>query len=157
MLQLGATAPDFRATDQAGVEHTLASLLATGPVVLYFYPKDFTLVCTRQACAFRDEHTALVSQGVKIVGVSRDTVESHRRFADAHQVPFPLLADPNQVICRAYDVLGLLGLVLKRVTYVIDQGSVIRGVFHHELSAGKHLEDVRASLEALRSRTAQAK
>src|SRR5581483_491580 len=98
----GMQAPEFTALDQHGVEHTLASLLAGGRLVLYFYPRDFTPVCTAQACTFRDSAAELASRGARVVGVSGDPVDSHRRFADKHGVTFPLLFDPELRICDAY-------------------------------------------------------
>lgn len=148
MLSIGDTAPDFEGTDQSGNRVSLDELLRKSAVVLYFYPKDFTPVCTAQACTFRDAHAELAASGVQVVGVSADDSESHAKFAEKHRVPYTLLADPEKNIQKAFEARQVLGLFPKRVTYVIDKQKKIRGVFHHELSAQKHMDAVRAILAA---------
>jgi thioredoxin-dependent peroxiredoxin len=148
MLKVGDIAPEFTAQDQRGETLTLTGLLSRGRLILYFYPKDFTPVCTAQACTFRDASSELGTLSANVVGVSGDAEESHQRFAEKHSVPFSLIADPDRHIIKAY---GALALILKRtlrVTYVIDTNRRILGAFHHELSAAKHLRDVKALLEA---------
>jgi peroxiredoxin Q/BCP len=147
VLAIGDTAPDFDGVDQKGQRVTLRDLLKTGDVVLYFYPKDFTPVCTAQACTFRDAHAELAASGIQVVGVSGDDTASHSKFAEHHRVPYPLLSDPNKTIQRSYEARQLLGMLTKRVTYVIGRDQKIRGVFHHELSAQKHLDAVREILK----------
>src|ERR1700753_4146196 len=105
MLKIGTEAPDFSGKDQHGNAVTLGSQLERGKLVLYFYPKDFTPVCTAQACTFRDASAELADLGTNVVGVSGDTPESHVRFSEEHRVPFPLLADPERKILKAYDAL----------------------------------------------------
>jgi peroxiredoxin Q/BCP len=123
-LDEGTKAPEFRCPDQNGAEHTLSQYLGRW-VVLYFYPKDFTYGCTAEACSFRDNFTQFVDQGVAVVGVSTDSVESHRKFADAQKIPYPLLADTSKTICRAYGTLTPLGFS-DRVTFLIDPQGIIR-------------------------------
>jgi len=148
MLAVGDTAPDFEALDQDGSTITLAGLLERGKIVLYFYPRDFTTVCTAQACIFRDADALFAKLGAQVVGVSSDGVESHSAFAQKHGLEFRLIADPELSLIKAYGVdRWLLGFA-KRVTYVIDRNRKILGVFHHELSAQKHLDDVRRLLDA---------
>ena len=148
MLKVGETAPEFSAQDQYGKTLTLESLLARGRLILYFYPKDFTPVCTAQACTFRDATAELGSLSANVVGVSGDKEESHQRFAEKHSVPFSLIADPERRIIKAYGAsMPILNRTL-RVTYVIDTNRRVIGAFHHELSAAKHLSDVKAVLEA---------
>jgi thioredoxin-dependent peroxiredoxin len=149
MLQVGDQAPPFQGADQAGREVALDALVQKGPVVLYFYPKDFTRVCTQQACMFRDAYSELKDQAAEVVGVSVDGDETHRRFAQKHDVGFPLLSDKSRRISRDYGVQRLFGLFTKRVTFVIDREQRIRGVFHHEMSARKHLDEVRRCLADL--------
>ena len=147
MLKVGELAPEFTAQDQRGNALTLAGLLAKGRLILYFYPKDFTPVCTAQACTFRDASTELGTLSANVVGVSGDKEESHQRFAEQHSVPFSLIADPTRRIIKAYGAqIPILNHTL-RVTYVIDTNRRILGVFHHELSAAKHLSDVKAVLD----------
>jgi len=148
MLKVGDLAPEFTAQDQHGQTVTLAGLLQRGRLVLYFYPKDFTPVCTAQACTFRDASTELGSLSANVVGVSGDAVESHVRFADKHSVPFSLIADPERRIIKPYRAsIPIINHTL-RVTYVIDTDRRILGAFHHELSAAKHLSDVKRALES---------
>jgi len=147
MLKVGELAPEFTAQDQRGNALTLAGLLAKGRLILYFYPKDFTPVCTAQACTFRDASTELGGLSANVVGVSGDKEESHQRFAEQHSVPFSLIADPTRRIIKAYGAsIPILNHTL-RVTYVIDTNRRILGVFHHEFSAAKHLSDVKAVLD----------
>jgi peroxiredoxin Q/BCP len=147
-LAVGMRAPDFSALDQHGTRHTLGSLLERGRLVLYFYPKDFTAVCTAQACTFRDAARELAERGVHVVGVSSDPVESHRGFAEKHGLPFPLLADPNFELCDAYGGRYPLFNRARRITYVIDTNRTILAVFRHELSARKHLTAVLAAISS---------
>ncbi|MEI9940622.1 MAG: peroxiredoxin [Pseudomonadota bacterium] len=148
MLRVGDLAPEFTAQDQHGKTLTLASLLERGRLVLYFYPKDFTPVCTAQACTFRDASTELGALSANVVGVSGDLVDSHQRFAEKHSVPFSLIADPERRIIKPYRAtVPILNHTL-RVTYVIDTNRRILGAFHHEFSAAKHLVDVRRALES---------
>jgi len=145
MLELGTEAPDFSGTDQRGNPISLRAQLELGKLVLYFYPKDFTPVCTAQACTFRDASAELAQLGTNVVGVSGDSPESHVRFGEEHRVTFPLLADPERKILKAYDALGIFNRT-RRITYVIDTNRRIIGAFQHELSASKHLDDVRKLL-----------
>jgi peroxiredoxin Q/BCP len=151
VLSIGDTAPDFSGTDQHGMRVSLDELLKESAVVLYFYPKDFTPVCTAQACMFRDTTAELSAAGARVVGVSGDDQNTHSRFAETHKVPFSLLSDPDKSIQKSYEARQLLGLLTKRVTYVIDRNKKIRGVFHHELSAQKHIDAVKKMLSSMSS------
>lgn len=123
-----------------------------GPLVVYFYPRDFTSVCTREACEFRDIYDVLRREhGAEIVGISRDSEERHARFRAEHRLNFRLLADRGGRLAKLFGVARLWGLIplVKRVTFVADSGDVIRGVFHHELDASAHVKDVRACLAGM--------
>lgn len=147
MLALGTLAPPFRGVDQAGTAVTLDDLLADGRrLVLYFYPRDFTRVCTAQACLFRDLARELAALSANVAGVSRDSADTHARFAAHYGLDFRLIADPDGSIARAYDAERWLLPFAKRVTYVIDEQRTIQGAFQHELSATRHLDDVLALL-----------
>jgi thioredoxin-dependent peroxiredoxin len=124
MLNIGDAAPDFSLPDQNGRAWTLSALTARGQAVVYFYPADFTPGCTREACLFRDNYDALADVAVPLVGISPQSTDSHRRFADAYNLPFPLLADPDKKVIRAFGVDGPLGFGVRRVTYLI--GSDLR-------------------------------
>lgn len=135
MLKPGDVAPDFTALDDQGQQVRLSDFRGQ-PVVLYFYPKDNTPGCTREACEFRDRHDELVRLGAAVLGVSPDSVQSHEKFRQRHNLPFRLIADENRRIAEAYGVnkkvLGKLASVVDRVTFVIDEEGkileVIRGV-----------------------------
>ena len=148
MLEKGAMAPEFDLPDQDGRRHTLKSLLADGPVVLYFYPADFTPGCTKEACSFRDLHQELLRAKLRIVGVSPQDVDSHRRFADKHQLNFTLLADPDKTVVKAYDLDGPLGLSVRRGTYLIGRDGRIRDSVLADLRIGAHEDFVRAAIKS---------
>ena len=150
MLPIGSKAPDFNGLDQDGNLLTLDQLLERSRLVLYFYPRDFTRVCTTQVCLFRDFTTELRELSATVAGVSTDPSETHRKFAAQYQVSFPLLADPDGEISRSYEADRWLLNLSKRITYVIDRKRTILGAFHHEFSAEKHLEDVKRTLAAER-------
>jgi peroxiredoxin Q/BCP len=134
MVELGQPAPDFTLPDQSGRDLTLSHLRGS-PVVLYFYPKDDTPGCTKEACAFRDAFGEYLAQGAKILGVSPDGVDSHARFARKFELPFTLLADPDRTVCQAYGVwkektlYGRKSMGVERTTFVIDGRGIIRAVF----------------------------
>ena len=151
MLKVGELAPEFSGRDQHGKTVTLRGSLARGRLIIYFYPKDFTPVCTAQACTFRDASEDLAELGATVIGVSGDNSDSHQRFAEKHGVPFSLLVDPERRIIKAYGAsMPILNRTL-RVTYGIDTNRRILGAFHHELSAAKHLSDVKRALESAKS------
>ncbi|HEX7604132.1 MAG TPA: peroxiredoxin, partial [Polyangiaceae bacterium] len=125
LLPVGASAPDFAATTKAGEPVRLSSLRGHA-VVVYFYPKDFTPGCTSEACAFRDAWAKYQAQNVTIMGVSRDTEESHRKFVKQHELPFPLASDEDGAIARSYGVKTALG-VDARVTFLLGpDGKVVK-------------------------------
>lgn len=149
MLQVGTKAPAFEGRDQRGNTVKSADLLAKGPVILYFYPKDFTPGCTKEACMFRDAFEDLEGLGASVVGVSMDSEASHQKFAQEHRLPFSLLSDPDRALAKKYDIVRPLGLGANRVTFVIAKDGTIRGAFHHELSMSKHVAESRALLVRL--------
>lgn len=120
MLSIGALAPEFELADQAGCTHRLSELCAAGPVVVYFYPADFTPVCTKQACMMRDWREDLRASGVRVVGVSAQSGESHGKFDAKHDLGFTLLADPKKHAIAGFGVGGPLGLLPRRATFLLD-------------------------------------
>lgn len=147
-IQPGDKAPDFILTAQSGAPVRLSDRIGSRVVVLYFYPKDETPGCTKEACAFRDSFEAFTDAGADVIGVSSDTAESHAGFAEHHKLPFTLLSDPEGKVRRKYGVSATLGLLPGRVTYVIDQGGVVRHVVNSQLNIGRHVE---SALEVVRS------
>lgn len=141
MLSIGQPAPDFSLVDEAGATVTLASLLARGPVVLYFYPADFTPVCTAQACMFRDWTQELSAAGVRVVGISPQGAASKQKFKEKHTLGFTLLADPEKKVIGAYGAAFLFGMFTRRVTYLIEpsaNGGAIADRVVADLSVGPH-------------------
>jgi peroxiredoxin Q/BCP len=153
-LRIGDEAPSFDVTSSDGKRLRLEDYRGKKIVVLYFYPKDNTRVCTAEACGFRDMYEDLVAQDTEIIGVSVDTDSSHRDFAEKHRLPFPLVADPDKALARRYGatggMIGLLGLT-KRVTFVIDKNGRVAGVFDSMTSAGQHLDGVKQTVARLRA------
>lgn len=134
MPAAGDPAPDFTLQDQHGQEITLSALRGH-PVVLYFYPKDDTPGCTKEACAFRDARADWEALGAKVLGVSPDTVADHKKFAEKYSLPFTLLADPGRAVCEAYGIwkeknmYGRKSFGVVRSTFVIDKDGKIVKVF----------------------------
>ena len=148
MLANGQKAPEFELADQDGRKHTLTALLKGGPLILYFYPADFTPGCTKEACSFRDLHQELLRAKLRVVGVSPQDVESHRRFADKHGLNFPLLADPDKKVVKAYDLDGPLGFGVRRGTYLIASDGKIKDSVLADLRIGAHEAFVKQAIEA---------
>jgi thioredoxin-dependent peroxiredoxin len=134
MIARGEPAPDFTLLDQHGAKVTLSKLKGSS-VVLYFYPKDDTPGCTKEACEFRDGFAHYAKAGAKIAGVSPDSVESHAKFAKKFELPFLLLADPDHKVCEAYGVwkeksmYGKKYMGVERTTFLIDRQGIVRNVF----------------------------
>ncbi len=134
MLAVGDRAPEFAAIDTEGRPIRLSDF-AGGTLVLYFYPKDNTSGCTAQACDFRDRQAEFAAAGATVLGVSRDSARSHQSFTARHELPFNLVADVEDTVCRAYGVVqeksmyGRTFLGIVRTTYVIDGEGVVRAVF----------------------------
>lgn len=134
MLETGTKAPDFSLQDQNGVLHSLSDYRGK-KVVLYFYPKDMTSGCTAQACSFRDFYPQFMEKGAVVLGVSPDTVASHKKFEQTHGLPFTILSDPEKAVLTAYDVwkeksmYGRKYMGVERSTYLIDENGVIVKAF----------------------------
>jgi peroxiredoxin Q/BCP len=134
MVDVGKPAPDFTLDDQHGTIVTLSKLKGS-PIVLYFYPKDDTPGCTKEACSFRDDFAAFKKAGATILGVSPDSSESHAKFVKKFDLPFILLADKGNKVCEAYGVwkeknmYGRKYMGVERTTYVIDRRGVVQKVF----------------------------
>src|SRR3989441_13349042 len=128
-VSVGDLAPDFTLPDQTGSPVRLRDLVGRKNVVLYFYPKDETPGCTIEARAFRDSYEQFSAKDAQVVGVSSDSVRSHRRFAQRHNLPFLLLSDADGAVRRLYGVEKTLGLLPGRVTYVIDHTGTVRHVY----------------------------
>jgi thioredoxin-dependent peroxiredoxin len=144
----GDPAPNVTLHFHTGESVSLADLYRDRAVVLFFYPKDNTAICTREACAFRDSYEKFTDAGATVVGVSSDSAESHERFADKHRLPLLLATDADGSLRRAFGVPKTLGFLPGRTTYVIDRQGVICHVFSAQFAADAH---VQAALKAIHS------
>jgi thioredoxin-dependent peroxiredoxin len=147
-VDVGSKAPDFMLPSQSGEMVSLSDFLGEKPVVLFFYPKDDTPGCSKEACAFRDEYERFKELDAEVMGISSDSVQSHERFADKHKLPFPLLSDRGEKVRRIYGVPNTLGLFPGRVTYVIDQEGVVRHVFTSQIGVQRHVAEAVSFLSA---------
>ncbi len=148
MLSPGERAPDFTLPDQDGRQVTLAELLQEGPLVLYFYPADFTPGCTREACTIRDMHDEIAEAGMRVVGIAPQDAASHARFRDKHDLPFTLLSDPDKTVIRAYDVDGPLGVGVRRATFLLSADGRISNAVQADLRIGRHEAFIREAIAA---------
>jgi len=146
MLKEGTKAPSFKLQDSQGKGHRLSDYEGQS-IILYFYPKDDTPGCTKEACSFRDNYSAFKEAGVEIIGISPDTVESHQKFSEKYDLPFTLLADPDHEVCEAYEVWGLkksFGREYEgvfRTTFIIDPDGRIKRVFE-DVKPSEHSQEV---------------
>ncbi|HYK25833.1 MAG TPA: peroxiredoxin [Steroidobacteraceae bacterium] len=150
MLHAGARAPEFTLPDQDGNEVSLSGLLGGRPLILYFYPADFTPGCTREACTFRDLHADFERAGLMVAGVSPQTPKSHRSFRAKYALPFPLLSDCDKAVARMYEVCAPFGLGIRRATYLIDRARIVVDVVLADFRIARHEAFARAALAARR-------
>ena len=153
-IQAGDKAPDFTLPSQAGEPVRLGDRLGERVVVLYFYPKDETPGCTKEACAFRDSYEVFAEAGAEVIGVSSDSVDKHAAFAGHHELPFTLLSDEGGQVRKSYGVPSTLGLLPGRVTYVIDRAGVVRHVVNSQLNIGRHIDATLAVVRELQAERA---
>ncbi|HVP16914.1 MAG TPA: peroxiredoxin [candidate division Zixibacteria bacterium] len=140
-VKVGDPAPDFTLPNQSGQMVNLHGFIGQKIVVLYFYPKDFTSGCTAEACAFRDSYEVFEEAGAEVIGVSSQSVDSHKRFAIANTLPFILLSDEDGKVRKLYGATSAFGLMPGRVTYIIDKKGIIRHTFSSQLNPTKHIEE----------------
>ncbi len=143
MLDQGDTAPDFTLTNDAGEPVTLGELLSGNPLILYFYPADFTPLCTAEACSIRDMYEDIASAGIRVVGVSPQGEGSHQRFRERFSLPFPLLYDRGKKVIRSFGVDGPFGIGVRRATFLIDADRRIRKRVVSDLFVGSHTAFIR--------------
>jgi peroxiredoxin Q/BCP len=140
-VKLNAAAPAFKGVDQNN--EVIASKDLKGQwYILYFYPKDDTPGCTKEACSFRDQYTVFQDLGCEVIGISSDKPAAHKAFAMKYKLPFPLLADEKKEVRTLFGVpTNLFGLLPGRVTYIIDKSGIVRGIFNSQLNATQHIEE----------------
>jgi len=146
MLKVGSRAPEFVLKNDAGVDTSLTDLLKDGPLILYFYPADFTPGCTKEACSIRDIHDDLVAVGLTVAGVSPQDKDSHSRFRKEHGLPFVLLSDPGKDAIKMYDVDGPLGIGVRRATFLISQDRTIQDAVLADILIGRHEEFINKAI-----------
>lgn len=146
MLEIGARAPEFVLANDRGGETSLSELLQNGPLILYFYPADFTPGCTKEACSIRDIHNDIQSVGLQVAGVSPQDTDSHARFRDEYDLPFVLLSDPNKVAIKKYDVDGPFGVGVRRATFLISQDQTIQDAMMADVRIGRHQEFIETAV-----------
>jgi peroxiredoxin Q/BCP len=146
MLAMGGRAPEFTLPDQDEQSVSLSTLLRNGPLILYFYPADFTPGCTREACSIRDLHSELQQVGLDVAGLSPQTPASHRAFREKYQLQFTLLSDVEKFVIRMYDVRGPLGIGVRRATYLIDQARYIRAAVLADFRIAQHEAFIRRAV-----------
>ncbi len=139
-VKVGDPAPDFTLSTGSGKTVKLSDCRGS-VVVLFFYPKDNTSICTKEVCSFRDSYDTFKENGAKVFGVSSDSVQSHNGFAQAQRLNFPLLSDEGGKVRKLYGVPRTLGIIPGRVTYVIDKQGKVRHIFNSQRNAQKHVDE----------------
>lgn len=147
MLKTGDTAPQFESVTESGEKFSLGDLIGKANIVLYFYPKDFTAGCTKEACTFRDNWDKVNSLGATVIGVSSDSPDTHSRFKKEHNLQFTLVSDQDKRIRKLYGVESRL--IPPRTTFVIDKQGKIRSVFNSQVNVTKHVEESLSALEGI--------
>jgi peroxiredoxin Q/BCP len=145
-IKVGDKIPSFSLPDQDGKTFDINTVLGKQPLVIYFYPKDETSVCTKEACSFRDNYQEFQKYGAKVIGISSDNVASHRKFADHYNLPFTLLSDSKQEVRKLFGVPKAF-VIPGRVTYIVNKEGVVVHTFNSLKDGEKHVTE---SLEALK-------
>ncbi|MFM7594933.1 MAG: peroxiredoxin [Flavobacteriales bacterium] len=142
MIRIGDKIPEFTLQNQDGEPVNIQDIIGKKTVVLYFYPKDDTPGCTKEACSFRDQYTVFQDLGCEVIGISSDAPKAHKEFAIKYKLPFPLLADEKKEVRTLFGVpSSFLGLLPGRVTYIIDTEGIVRGIFNSQLNATQHIDE----------------
>ena len=147
MLKSGTKAPAFVLPNDRGGQTSLAKLLRDGPLIVYFYPADFTPGCTKEACSIRDIHDDIQSVGLQVVGISPQSTESHQRFRDEYELPYTLLSDPDKAVIKMYDVDGPFGVGVRRATFLISRDGMIQDAVLADVRIGLHTEFIEKAIE----------
>ena len=141
-LKIGDKVPIFSLLDQNGNNFEIKNSIGKTAMVIYFYPKNDTPGCTKEACSFRDEFETFTDMNVAVIGISADNVASHKRFAEKYQLPYTLLSDSDKKVRKLFGVKNtLLGILPGRVTYVIDKEGIVRFIFENQFGTEKHITE----------------
>jgi thioredoxin-dependent peroxiredoxin len=146
MIKSGERAPEFTLPDEMAKDRSLTELLSAGAIVLYFYPADFTPGCTREACILRDLHTEIERAGLRVVGISPQSPQSHAKFKAKYQLPFVLLSDAQKTVIKMYGVNGPLGIGVRRATFLIDASRRVRDAVLADFMIARHEDFVRKAI-----------
>lgn len=141
-LKVGERAPNFTLPSTSGKDFTLDVDLKNKPCILYFYPKDFTAVCTKEACSFQENMEVFQEMDIDVIGISKDSIETHHKFIKENQLTFELLADEKGEVCKLYDALIPLVRMPKRITYLVDSNHEIVEVVDNMFSATAHIQEL---------------
>lgn len=148
-LNEGDAVPDFTATATDGRQIRLRDFIGRTGLVIFFYPKDGTRICTAEACAFRDSYTLFTEAGFEVIGISGDSAESHSLFASEHRLPFPLIADQDGALRRLFGVPRVFGIFPGRVTYVINSAGTICRVFSAAFASDEHVHQALRAIDSV--------
>jgi peroxiredoxin Q/BCP len=146
-LKIGDRVPQFTLPDQNGIMVDLKNFIGKTKLVIYFYPKDESYGCTKEACSFRDSYEDFKEAGAEVIGISADDEASHKGFAANHKLPFILLSDKDKKVASRYGVGKTMGILSGRVTFIIDKQGIIRGIYSSQINFQKHVDE---ALEMLR-------
>lgn len=140
-LEIGSSVPEFELSDQNGKTFRLQQILGRKNLVIFFYPKDESLGCTAEACSFRDDYELFLEYDAVVIGISHDSEDSHRNFAEKYQLPYILLSDPGNKVRKMFGVpSSFMGLIPGRTTYIVDKQGKIRHIFNSQLAVKQHVE-----------------
>lgn len=153
LLKVGDKAPDWKLPATTGGDVSLSELLKTKAVVLYFYPKDGTPGCTKEACTFRDNFKSIQDLNAEVVGISADSIDSHNKFRTSNNLPFTLLSDSQGAVRRSYGVPATFGRWPARVTFIIDRDGIVRHVFNSLMCEEKHVTEAIKTLKSINAKT----
>ena len=149
-IEKGSKIPSFALHDQDGNLFDINEVLGKKNLVIYFYPKDDTPGCTKEACSFRDQFEVFRDAGAEVIGISSDSEKSHKNFAIKHRLQFRLLSDENKAVRKAFGVpTDFLGLLPGRVTYIVDKAGIVQNVFNSQFNADKHVDEALRVLKNL--------
>lgn len=149
-INIGDKVPLFKLKDQNGELFDLGKVVGAHNLVIYFYPKDDTPGCTKEACSFRDQFEAFKDANALVIGISSDSPESHKKFAEKYNLPFVLLSDSKKEVREMFGVPGsLFGLIPGRVTYIVDRTGIVRHVFNSQMNAEQHVAEAMEILKKM--------
>lgn len=141
-IQKGDELPEFTLNDQDGKPVNIKDFKGEKKMVIFFYPKDDSPGCTKEACSFRDSHEDFLDLGCEVIGISSDDESSHKKFAKKHNLPYTLLADKDKKVRKKFGVpTNLFGMIPGRVTYVVDKKGVVQYVFNSQTAVNKHMKE----------------